>query len=34
MDYLEKLDRFTTFVRLIWIIPIMIIFSLISASET
>lgn len=31
VDYPEKLDRFTTFFRLIWIIPIMIIWSLISA---
>jgi hypothetical protein len=31
IDYPEKLDRFTTFVRLIWIIPIMIIWSAISA---
>jgi hypothetical protein len=34
-DYPEKLDRFTTFFRLIWIIPIIIIFGLISnAGET
>jgi hypothetical protein len=31
IDYPEKLDRFTTFVRLIWIIPIMIVWSAISA---
>jgi len=35
IDYPEKLDRFTTFFRLIWIIPIAIIFGLISgAGET
>jgi hypothetical protein len=35
IDYPEKLDRFTTFFRLIWIIPIAIILSLISgAGET
>jgi hypothetical protein len=32
IDYPEKLDRFTTFVRLIWVIPIAIILTLISAS--
>ena len=31
IDYPEQLDRLTTFFRLIWIIPIMIILSLISA---
>ena len=31
IDYPDKLDRFTTFVRLIWIIPIMIVWSAISA---
>jgi hypothetical protein len=31
VDYPEQLDRLTTFFRLIWIIPIMIILSLISA---
>jgi len=35
IDYPEKLDRLTTFFRLIWIIPIAIIFGLISgAGET
>ncbi|OGN89697.1 MAG: hypothetical protein A2Y88_01810 [Chloroflexi bacterium RBG_13_48_10] len=35
IDYPEKLDRMTTFFRLIWIIPIAIIFGLISgAGET
>jgi hypothetical protein len=35
MDYPEKLDRLTTFLRIIWIIPIAIILSLISgAGET
>ena len=35
IDYPEKLDRFTTFFRLIWIIPIAIILGLISgAGET
>jgi hypothetical protein len=32
IDYPEKLDRLTTFFRLIWIIPIFIILSLISGS--
>ncbi len=32
IDYPEKLDRFTTFFRLIWIIPIAIISSLLSAT--
>jgi hypothetical protein len=32
VDYPEKLDRFTTLVRVIWIIPILIIFALLSAS--
>ncbi|MEJ2302046.1 MAG: hypothetical protein P8Y14_11015 [Anaerolineales bacterium] len=32
IDYPEKLDRLTTFFRLIWIIPIAIIFGLISAA--
>jgi hypothetical protein len=31
IDYPEELDRVTTFVRLIWIIPIMIILNLLSA---
>lgn len=34
IDYPEKLDRFTTFFRLIWIIPIMIIWSLVSAATS
>jgi hypothetical protein len=34
IDYPEKLDRFTTFVRLIWIIPIAIIWSLVSAASS
>ena len=32
VDYPEELDRFTTFVRLIWIIPILIISSLLTAT--
>lgn len=32
IDYPEKLDRVTTFFRLIWIIPIMIILTLLSSS--
>jgi hypothetical protein len=32
VDYPEKLDRLTTFFRIIWIIPIAIIFGLISAA--
>jgi hypothetical protein len=32
IDYPEKLDRFTTFFRILWIIPIAIIFGLISAA--
>jgi len=32
IDYPEKLDRFTTFFRLIWIIPIAIILGLVSGS--
>ena len=32
IDYPEKLDRFTTFFRLIWIIPIAIILSLLTAT--
>jgi len=31
VDYPEELDRFTTFVRLIWIIPIWIVWSLLSS---
>ena len=34
IDYPETLDRFTTFFRLIWIIPIAIIASLLSATAT
>lgn len=34
IDYPEKLDRFTTLVRLIWIIPIAIIASVLSASAS
>ena len=34
IDYPDKLDRLTTFFRLIWIIPIAIIFGLISATAT
>ncbi len=33
IDYPEKLDRFSTFFRLIWAIPILIIASLISATS-
>ena len=32
VDYPEKLDRFTTFFRIIWIIPIFIILSLLTAT--
>jgi hypothetical protein len=32
MDYPEKLDRLTTFLRLLWIIPIAIIFALVSGT--
>ena len=32
IDYPEKLDRFSTFFRLIWIIPIAIIASLLSGN--
>ena len=34
IDYPAKLDRFTSFFRLIWIIPIMIIWSLVSAASS
>jgi hypothetical protein len=34
IDYPEKLDRFTTFVRLLWIIPIGIVYWLVSAVAT
>lgn len=32
VDYLEKLDRLTTFFRILWSIPALIIFSLVSSS--
>ncbi len=32
VDYPEELDRFTTFFRVIWIIPIVIILSLLTAT--
>lgn len=32
VDYLAKLDRFTTFFRILWVIPVMIILSLLSMS--
>jgi hypothetical protein len=32
IDYPEKLDRFTTFFRILWIIPIAIIYALVSGS--
>ncbi|MBT8200335.1 MAG: DUF4389 domain-containing protein [Acidimicrobiia bacterium] len=34
VDYPQKLDRFTTLVRIIWAIPILVVLSLISASAT
>lgn len=34
VDYPEKLDRFTTLVRIIWAIPILVVLSLISASAS
>ena len=34
IDYPEQLDRLTTFFRLIWIIPIMIVLSLVSAATS
>ena len=34
VDYPEELDRFTTFFRLLWIIPIAIVFGIISATAT
>ncbi len=34
IDYPEKLDRFSTFFRLIWAIPILIIASLLSATSS
>ena len=34
IDYPDKLDRFTSFFRLIWIIPIMIVLSLLSAATS
>ena len=33
-DYPERLDRFTSFVRLVWVIPIAIVWSLINAAES
>ena len=32
VDYPDDLDRFTTFVRVIWVIPIVIILSLLTAT--
>ena len=32
VDYPEKLDRFTTFFRVVWVIPIMIVLVVLSAS--
>jgi hypothetical protein len=32
IDYPESLDRFTTFVRLIWAIPIVVVLSLLTAT--
>lgn len=34
IDYPEKLDRFTTFFRLVWVIPIAIVASLLSSTGT
>jgi len=34
VDYPEKLDRFTTFFRLLWVIPIAILASILSATAT
>ena len=34
VDYPEQLDRFTTFVRILWAIPIIVIYSLLSATGT
>ena len=34
IDYPEKLDRFSTFFRLIWAIPILIIAGLLSATSS
>lgn len=34
IDYPEKLDRFTTFFRLIWVIPIVIVASILSATSS
>ena len=34
IDYTEERDRLTTFVRLIWAIPIVVIFSLLSAATS
>ena len=33
VDYPEQLDRFTTFFRILWIIPIAIVFSILSTSS-
>ncbi len=33
VDYPEKLDRFTTFFRVIWIVPIFIVLTLVTGSE-
>lgn len=32
IDYPSKMDRFTTFVRIIWVIPIFIILSILTVS--
>jgi hypothetical protein len=34
IDYPQKLDRFTTFVRIIWAVPILVILSLLTASSS
>lgn len=34
IDYPEKLDRFTTFFRLIWVIPILVILTILTAGAT
>ena len=34
VDYPEKLDRVSTFFRLIWVIPILVILSLLTATAT
>ena len=33
VDYPERLDRFTTFFRLIWIVPILVVLSLVSVAD-